>query len=418
MTNRSANATIKGYFYQFDHSIIQLLSAANIDATVLVEGIEDVDLVDGDDGVLIQCKYYEGTNYNHSVIKGAIIHMLRHFHNNGCQPAQKLKYRIYGHYQGEQGKLPSKVDLDFLKKHFLTYTEKEVTHEVHDELKITDAQLNTFLCLLDIDVRAKSYDNQQHEVEKLLMSQINDCKHDDAQTFYYPMAINTIQKLAIQKNEASRIITKKQFLDAVNRKDAVFSLWLRQKFGEEHYARSIKKKYFPSLTTKIQKAARIFILDASGEFDLAKISTLLSKIGNKFSHVEHKRTPTEDRFCPYILLLGVADEELIQIKGALLHSGIKLADGHVYLGSQFSSQELATPPTKENLIKLKFIPSSQQVGSVSAAIRGMSVEIFEFFKVAPIAEIQLASSIQHHKIKTDSVYFLNEVIWYDNRQSS
>lgn len=99
MNNRSANVTIKGYFYQFDHSIIQLLSAPNSDAAVLVEGIEDIDLVDGDDGVLIQCKYYEGTEYNHSVIKDAVIQMLRHFHSDGCKSSQKLKYRIYGHYR-------------------------------------------------------------------------------------------------------------------------------------------------------------------------------------------------------------------------------------------------------------------------------------------------------------------------------
>jgi hypothetical protein len=410
MSNRSANATIKGYFYQFDHSIIQILSATSRDAAVLVEGIEDIDLVDGDDSVFIQCKYYEGTEYNHSVIKDAIIHMLRHFHNHGCKPSQKLKYRIYGHYQSGQDKLPSKVDLDFLKNKFLTYTEKKVTHVVHNELKITNAQLNTFLCLLNIDVRAKSYDDQQREVEKILVSQINGCQKEDAQTFYYPMAINTIQNLAIQKNEANRRITKKQFLDAVNKKEAVFSLWLRQKFGEEYYARSIKKKYFPSLTTKIQKSTRIFILDASGEFDLAKISTLLGKIGNKFSHVEHQRTPVEDRFCPYILLRGVTSDELIEIKSALLNSGIKLADGHVFHGAPFSPTDLVTPPTKENLIKLKFIPSTQQIGAVSTAIKGMSVEIFEFFKDASITDIQVASTVQHHKIKTDSVYFLNKVI--------
>jgi hypothetical protein len=79
MTDRSATATIKGCFYQFDQTIVRLLEASK-QASVTVEGIEDIDLDDGDKSAFVQCKYYEGTEYNHSVIKDAVIHMLRHFH--------------------------------------------------------------------------------------------------------------------------------------------------------------------------------------------------------------------------------------------------------------------------------------------------------------------------------------------------
>src|SRR5450830_352817 len=106
MVNRSANATIKGYFYQFDHTIERLLEAATPQSTIVVEGIEDIDLDDGDDSALVQCKYYEGSEYNHSVIKDAVIQMLRHFHSKGCPPAQEFRYRIYGHSKGGQDKLP------------------------------------------------------------------------------------------------------------------------------------------------------------------------------------------------------------------------------------------------------------------------------------------------------------------------
>jgi hypothetical protein len=44
MGNRSANATIKGYFYQFDHTIERLLEAVAPQSSVVVECIEDIDL--------------------------------------------------------------------------------------------------------------------------------------------------------------------------------------------------------------------------------------------------------------------------------------------------------------------------------------------------------------------------------------
>ena len=41
---RSAIATIKGYYYQFDYFILQLLKCNNETDSICIEGIEDVDL--------------------------------------------------------------------------------------------------------------------------------------------------------------------------------------------------------------------------------------------------------------------------------------------------------------------------------------------------------------------------------------
>jgi hypothetical protein len=45
VTNRSATATIKGDFYQFDQTIVRLLEATK-HGSITVEGVEDIDLVD------------------------------------------------------------------------------------------------------------------------------------------------------------------------------------------------------------------------------------------------------------------------------------------------------------------------------------------------------------------------------------
>jgi hypothetical protein len=157
MKDRSATATIKGYFYQFDQTIVRLLEAS-ANASVTVEGIEDVDLNDGSESAFVQCKYYEGTEYNHSVIKEAVIHMLRHFHAAGCPSNQVFKYRLFGHYKSGQQKLAFPLTEAFLKDNFLTYTREKVEHKVHEELLITPAQLISFIGLLDIDVNAPSYE--------------------------------------------------------------------------------------------------------------------------------------------------------------------------------------------------------------------------------------------------------------------
>ena len=76
MSDRSAVDTIRGYFYQFDYSILSLLQLAEPDGSIAVECIEDVDIRTVTEDRAVQCKYYAGTEYNHSVIKLAVMAML------------------------------------------------------------------------------------------------------------------------------------------------------------------------------------------------------------------------------------------------------------------------------------------------------------------------------------------------------
>lgn len=410
MANRSANATIKGYFYQFDHTIVTLLEATTPQASVVVEGIEDIDLNDENESTFVQCKYYEGSEYNHSVIKDAVIQMVKHFYSAGCPNVSIFKYRLYGHYKNGQAKLPANFDIAFLKKNFLTFENKKVTTKVHEQLGISDAQLTNFRSLLEIDLNAPSYDDQQKKIMKLLVSQIPGCKADDAEVFYYPNAINVIQTLAIRADANDRKITKAHLISKVNRKEIVFDLWLRQKFGDEYYAKSIKRKYFKFSSTKVPKASRIFVVDITDEFELSKGVTLLSKIGISFSHVEHKRTPQQDRFCPYILLRGIEQQDLISLKESLLKQGIKFIDGYPFHGSAFSPAHLTSDPTRENQIQLKFLPVPEQLAPVLSAITGSVIEVFDFFKTSPLDTAYVPQGITHHTIKVDSTYFISEVL--------
>jgi hypothetical protein len=76
--DRSATDTIKGYFYQFDYSILNLLQLENDTDLVQIECIEDIDIHTATDITAVQCKYYAKTEYNHSVIKEPIMFMLSH----------------------------------------------------------------------------------------------------------------------------------------------------------------------------------------------------------------------------------------------------------------------------------------------------------------------------------------------------
>ena len=409
MTDRSATATIKGYFYQFDQTIVRLLEATK-HASITVEGVEDIDLDDGGASAFVQCKYYEGTEYNHSVIKEAVVHMLRHFHAGGCPTDQVFRYRLTGHYRSGQHKLALPLTDEFLKEHFLTSTKEKQVHKVHEELAITQEQLAAFRALLDIDVNALSYDDQQAHVLKLLASEIPECTAADALSFFYPAAINVVQGLAIEADEAKRKITKDQFMRAINRKDVVFSAWLREHLGREYFARMVRRRYFYFGKTKMPKASRFFVIDMRNEYEVDKASRMLVRLGLFFSHREHQRTTASDRFCPYVLLRGVTREQLVELKESLWTQRVAFTDGYPFRDADFSPTMLAADPSKDNLWTIKFVPDEQQLAPTIAACTGSLVEVYDFYQDSPLDGALVPKARGLHSIKSNSAYLLQEVM--------
>lgn len=55
MSNREAIDTITGYFYQFDKTILELLSLENDLESICIEGIEDIDVIGADSTSAVQC---------------------------------------------------------------------------------------------------------------------------------------------------------------------------------------------------------------------------------------------------------------------------------------------------------------------------------------------------------------------------
>ena len=110
---RTAIDTIRGYYYQFDLYALQLLESDNEEITL--EGIEDIDICKATETTAIQCKYYEGTTYNHSVIAGPVRLMLNHFAKH---MASSFCYKLYGFYKNGQEKLTLPLTVEFVRKSF------------------------------------------------------------------------------------------------------------------------------------------------------------------------------------------------------------------------------------------------------------------------------------------------------------
>ena len=85
--------------------MVEILECDDFDTKFIIEGVEDIDILQDDLSTFVQCKYYEGTDYNHSTIKPAIIAMIRHFRGLPLTERSLVKYKLYGHFKSGQEKL-------------------------------------------------------------------------------------------------------------------------------------------------------------------------------------------------------------------------------------------------------------------------------------------------------------------------
>jgi len=290
--DRSAIDTIRGYCYQFDKSILEVLSLESDTDSIEVEGIEDVDIVQQGELSAIQCKYYEKTSYNHSVIAKPIRLMLEHFSKNTDQIGN---YHLFGHYKDGQDKLPTSFTLTFLKDKFLTYTKDKVKYEEHLILNLSDEDLEKFIGKLTIDIRAKSFDTQYDEVIEKLMT-VFSCTRQESTHYYYNTAFSVITKLGC--SHSNRKITKSEFINNLNNNEALFNAWLYKYKGRQSYLRKLKADLFPRhLNT--QPFDRFFIIDADNSKNISEIKDCIYSIQKNWSNLS-KRSATP--YSPYIYI--------------------------------------------------------------------------------------------------------------------
>jgi len=354
MTDRSAVDTIRGYFYQFDLSILSVLQLTSPNDCIEIECTEDIDIRTATDVTATQCKYYAKTEYNHSVIKDAVKHMVSHFKESLAGKKPTVSYSIRGHYASGQGKLDGGIDVGFLKKHFLTYSEgkgaAKVTRHHHSELDLSDSDLGEFLKRLTVDVRATGFDEQYSQVLKTVRSIFGGTQFS-AEYFYYNNALAVIRELSIKAASADRTITKKEFLAKIDTSNILFNEWFVEKKGKKAHLAALRKEYFAELN--VSPYERFFLVETNAsEYVRSDVKELFFELSRKWAKLFAREPST---FCPYIYVHGVSADELLALKRELCTEGFKLIDGHDFQGADFSYHSITQKATHGNGIKIKVL---------------------------------------------------------------
>lgn len=402
MSNRSATDTIKGYFYQFDYTIDRILNLPNDTDEITVEGIEDIDISSSMEETAIQCKYYAKTEYNHSVISKPIRLMLDHFKNVKVGSLNKVSYQLYGHYKSGHNKLSLPLSIKSLKEIFLTYTKATVKYEHHIDLGLSDTDLQEFLDLLTIDINAKEYQLQLTGIISSLSTTFS-CDVFDAEYYFYNNALNEIRKIAIESDISKRKISKKNFLDKINKKRVLYNKWFLELKGLENYHKALKAEHFTALNKS--PFERIFIIELPPEYNLSEIKEITQIISKRYSNL-NKREPKT--FCPYICFPNIKDSDLIILKNELFREEFNFIDGKPYAGSKFHTKAIKIEASHNNQLKIKIIKDIEEVSELLPEI-SKTKEVLHFYFTEPLISIS-DSGIKNVNIQITNLNQIKQII--------
>lgn len=362
---------IKGFEYQIDKAIFEILNTSNDNTPINIEQIQDIDSTD----FVMQVKYKETQKFTPSKIKAPTIQLIEEFKKNSSK-----KYILYAYFKDftGYGKFASAS-----KK--ITQTNLEAILGIKKG-NYSKKEKNDFVKNFILDF-SPTFQTQFEQVIQKLKEEAFVGNSDDEAVFFYSNIADYIRKLVVnnpQKNIKNRTCTKKEIFKFLNtRRKLIFNSAFREYQGNNKYFRMIKNNHFS--WRNIDNYERFIIIELTGTESISSIKEISTKIIQKFYKLAgttpHKVIKSG---APNIYFKNISATCLLQLKTELLSEGIIFKDGHDFLNANFSLKSLQIPSTVNNEICLKFIHSDEILIKMIQSNFNKTKMIYQFFRTHPI----------------------------------
>lgn len=406
--SRDATATIRGYMYQFDATILGILRLAD-NQSLDVEGLEDFDIGGDNPTDLYQCKYYAAQRLTPSELRDAVLPMLKGFLGLDAKARKKRSFHLYGYYKdstpGESHPTLEELKAALVQRHRVKTTgDKSPMKAINlqTELGASDADLRLFEKRLTIHI-GPEYEEHKSSVVAELQSAMGK-NSIVAKEHLYPTALSLVTVLATQKTQAKRRTTKSQFCAQLMPSRTLLSAWLLHERGDSAFCREMRQRHFGR--QNIDAVYRFFIIDCTRPVSDGDLIGLLHTLRRKWSSHAVHRKPDAERYAPYVYLRGLTNDQLIALKSSLQGDAISFVDGYAFAGADFSTVHVSTRQTYANGVSLRFLNCETDLTATLSAVTGTSC-IYDFFLDAPLNP---NSDVRYTAIPVNSIPMIEQII--------
>lgn len=325
--NRAAHASIRGYCYQFDRTILEILNA-DAETEILVEGLEDVDLLGPNGKTAVQVKYWASKKYATPRSIHEPIELMLQAYVDGAEH----DFILYAHF-GLEGVPPEKFTVEEL---IACLTPAPSTARTAKPSKTpttyTPEELDGFAKRLRIHV-GPDFDTQSAVVRSHLAKHLS-ATEQDVNELYYAAALALIQALAMRPSEKDRGISRSEFLSLIDTRRALYTRWHAQTIGADRYAVALARRLKNLRVLKPSKRNAVIVSAGSDEDDVIRLACRLAED----EYGPGKMYSTK----PWTLIVNGSEDEVRRIKLAVIRNDIEINDGYESL--EFRPPAFDAPP--------------------------------------------------------------------------
>lgn len=352
---------IKGFDYQIDKTILEIVSCPDVDSPVAIEQIQDINT----DNFVMQVKYRETQAFLPSKIKAPVIQLLEEFIE--CAGKKDRIYYLYCYFldkaEGEQT-----LTLEYLNA-ILGNKSSQFLEEVKQQF------VANFVLIFSPDFQA-----QFSDVIDRIKAVFKCSTHEEA-IVHYSTVVRELRAIVVSNPDpAKRVFTLRQLTQLVeNNKKIVFESGLTQLMDEASRFKLVRSNF-----VKLRKNCTNYIFLGDVQQD-GTIS--LEKLVTDFL-AEYYRNATRDIVPPVLI---VSNMSIGNIKKRLIKEEIIFNDG--YEAIQFNYKIFTSPPILNPKVTSGGRKTTDSLGAISFKVRLIAFATYE--------------TISAHEPLPDMVYAFN-----------
>ena len=311
--SRVADSTIKGFIYQFNKTILEIIDSTT--QTVHVEGIvEDVDIYEADNSIkAIQCKYHESANsFTLGLIYKPIILMIKTFLERSNDD---ISFILFIYVPNEEQK-DQKLSIEEIDQ--ILCTENQKLKKIIDELDLERFDKQKFVNQLIIHF-GRSIEDLEDEI-KTKIEELARFRNYDIEGLIYPNLIAEIQRISTIKDHDSRKVTKQEIFNYLDKQSkAVINKWTLMTKSRKILLKKLRDDFRTQMNPN--SLSRCFIFQGFNEEEISRIIHFInSYVGKYLKKPSHK---------PASFIFDIEGDKFNELVSLLYDQEIEVNDGMV-----------------------------------------------------------------------------------------
>lgn len=402
---READSTIKGFMYQFNLSLNEILKSN--DETIILEGIvEDIDKISQSGVTAIQCKYHESAEtFCWSKVYKPILQMLKTYTESDVSHIEFVLHAFFPREaQGEKSvsievieKMLKTTNVDYICNYvaFIKKAKNEdigtlvqKVHKTKEEKEKIVAYYKThdldILCDIEEFVSnrftfrvGQSYDELERENIELL-EQAGFVKKD-IEDLVYPNAIQKIATLSMLKDSMDRKITKEELIIELRLlKKTAISRWTKELANYKKLLTHRRKQMSEMLNSNYRKRCLVFNPADIENFE-DEIVVFIKDFVDIYCTKTKLHTPA------VLCILGYDKEKIDNLVERLFQKGIEVETG--YRGNTFYVEAFNKKPKidmKKDWMQFRIKICGDLPNCIAAINNNKPDDIIQFTEYLPV----------------------------------